>query len=96
NEMPAGAIQVLVGQDVFGLPVADVINLADERARLEREKKKLDDEITKIDKKLANEKFLSQAPEKVVAEQRERKIDAEGKREKIAQSLSRLETLQAS
>ncbi len=87
---PAGAVQVVVGEATVALPLADVIDLAAERARLEREIGKMDDEIGKISGKLANENFTSRAPEHVVEEQRERKAEAEETRTRLSEALERL------
>ena len=52
---------------------------------------KIASEVAKFEKKLANESFLAKAPEAVVAEQRERKADAEAQQAKVAEALKRLE-----
>jgi len=90
DSVPVGAVQTVVGDATLALPIADVVDLAAERARLEKELKKISDEIGKIDAKLANEKFLSRAPEHVVEEQRERRSEAEEARAKLTDALSRL------
>ena len=61
------------------------------RKRLKREIDKVGSEIRQLDAKLANEKFVSRAPEHVVEEQRERKSEAEATAAKLAQALKRLE-----
>ena len=86
----SGAIQTVLGEATLGLSLADVIDLDAERARLEKEIAKQTTEITKIDKKLANAAFLAKAPEEVVAENRERRADAEGVRDKLQSALDRL------
>ena len=87
---PAGSVQTVAGDATLALPIADVVDLAAERARLERELKKISDEIGKLDAKLANEKFIARAPEHVVEEQRERRSEAEQARGKLSDALSRL------
>ena len=72
----SGAVQIVVGEATFSLPVAEFIDLAAERARLEKERDKVAKEIAKLDGKLSNEKFLAKAPEEVVAEQRVRLTEA--------------------
>ncbi|MEL0013353.1 MAG: valine--tRNA ligase, partial [Alphaproteobacteria bacterium] len=75
-DVPSGAVQTVINEASVILPLADVIDLEAERARLSKEIEKLDKEIIGYDKKLANENFTSRAPEEVVEEQRERRADA--------------------
>jgi valyl-tRNA synthetase len=73
-DMPlAGAVQVLCGEATLSLPLAGVIDLKAERARLGREADKIRKEIARIDGKLGNAQFMAKAPEEVVEEQRERR-----------------------
>ena len=51
---PKAALQIVVGEATYALPVGDVIDLKAEGARLQKEIKKLADEIGKIDAKLGN------------------------------------------
>jgi len=87
---PKGALQVVLGEATYALPVADVIDLKAERARLEKEIRKLDGEVSKIDAKLGNAQFMSKAPEDVVAEQRERREDAVATTVRLRQAMERL------
>jgi len=87
---PQGALQVVVGEATYALPVGDVIDLKAEGARLAKEIKKLEDEIAKIDAKLGNTNFMARAPEEVVEEQRERREQAEQTRIRLAAALKRL------
>ena len=61
----------------FCLPLADVIDIAAERARLRKALDKLGKEAQGIRGKLANEAFVAKAPEDVVDEQRTRLEAAE-------------------
>jgi valyl-tRNA synthetase len=87
---PKSALQIVVGEATYALPVGDVIDLKAESARLEREIKKLADEIAKIDAKLGNASFVARAPEEVVEEQRERRRQAEETRARLSAALKRL------
>ena len=87
---PKGALQIVLGEATYALPVADVIDLKAERARLEKEIRKLDGEVSKIDAKLGNAQFMSKAPEDVVAEQRERRDDAVATTARLRQAMDRL------
>ena len=88
---PKAALQIVVGEATYALPVGDVIDLKAEGARLQKEIKKLADEIGKIDAKLGNANFVSRAPEEVVEEQRERRAQAEQTRARLSTALERLE-----
>jgi valyl-tRNA synthetase len=88
---PAGAVQIVLDEAVLALPLAGIIDVGAEQKRLKREIDKVGSEIRQLDAKLANEKFVSRAPEHVVEEQRERKSEAEAVAAKLEQALKRLE-----
>jgi valyl-tRNA synthetase len=87
---PRGTVQLLVRGEVVALPLAGVIDLAAERARLEKELGKIADDISRIDRKLSNADFMARAPEEVVEEQREKREEAEGRQAKVREALERL------
>jgi valyl-tRNA synthetase len=87
---PKNAIQLIVRGETAALPLEGVVDLAAERARLDKEAGKLKGEIAKIDAKLGNADFLKRAPEEVVDEQRERREDAMTRLAKIEEALARL------
>ncbi len=91
SEMPQGAIQLVVGEVTLGLPVADIIDLDKERARLQKEIQKLEKDIKQIDGKLANENFVSKAPEEVIEEQKHRKKEAQIVIKKLNSALDQLD-----
>jgi len=90
-DIPAGAVQVMIDDAVGYLPLAQVIDIAAERGRLEKELGKIQAEAAKLEKKLGNEQFLAKAPEAVVAEQRERLEAARAAADKLAAALERLQ-----
>ncbi len=65
------ATAVMDGTEIC-LPLADLIDFEKEIERLEKEKIKLQSELDRVNGKLSNEKFMSKAPENVVAEEREK------------------------
>ncbi|MCW5774127.1 MAG: valine--tRNA ligase [Rhodospirillaceae bacterium] len=89
-EAPKGAVQIVLDEATLVLPLADVIDLAQERARLDKELKRLDGEIAKIDAKLGNQSFVAKAPPEVVEEQKERREEAVAARAKLSDALTRL------
>ena len=91
DDVPSGSIQDVVGEATVVLPLADVIDLDQEKARLRKEIGRADGEIAKIDKKLSNRGFLAKAPPDVVEENRERRDEADRARAKLAEALKQLE-----
>jgi valyl-tRNA synthetase len=87
---PEGAMQLLVRGEVVALPLKGVIDLAAERTRLERELGKADADIRRVDAKLSNEKFVANAPEELVEEEKEKREAALERKAKILEALERL------
>jgi len=90
NTIPEKALQIVVGDVLAILPLADIIDIDQEVTRLEKEMAKAQGEIKKIDGKLSNAQFLSKAPEHVIAEQRSRRAEAVAMAEKLGDAMSRL------
>jgi valyl-tRNA synthetase len=93
DAVPEGAIQIVVDEATAALPVGDFIDVSQEVERLQKEQSKIDGEIGKIEKKLANDNFVSKAPPEVVEEQRERLADYQLSRDKLSDALERLSAL---
>ncbi|WP_117195634.1 valine--tRNA ligase [Rhizobium terrae] len=74
---PKGAAQIVVGEATACLPLGNLIDLAAERARIEKTVGKTESEMDRIGKKLANEKFIANADPEVVAAERERFAELE-------------------
>ncbi|MEM9010231.1 MAG: valine--tRNA ligase [Pseudomonadota bacterium] len=87
---PPGAVALPLDGATAHLPIADVIDIGQERARLEKARAKVEKEIGGLGAKLANPKFIANAPEDVVAENRDRLAAAEGEAAKLAAALDRL------
>ena len=77
------------GVDI-GLPLADILDLDAERARLEKTMARVDDEISKISRKLDNPGFVAKAPPEVVEENRRRLDEENSRRSAIEAALARL------
>jgi valyl-tRNA synthetase len=67
-----------------------VIDVAKERARLEKDLKKAQDEIARFEAKLGNEQFVAKAPAEVLAEQREKLADARALAARLSDAIGRL------
>lgn len=89
-EAPAGAVQLVVRGETAALPLAGVIDMDAEAARLSKELAKASDDIARVDAKLNNRDFLARAKEEVIEEQRERREAAEARAAKIREALARL------
>ena len=91
-EAPARSVQLPIRGSLAALPLEGIIDFTAETVRLEKEISKLWSEDAKIKAKLDNADFMRRAPDDVVAEQRERLAEAEGRRAKLETALSRLGT----
>ncbi|HEY8253284.1 MAG TPA: hypothetical protein VIG39_01515, partial [Rhizomicrobium sp.] len=88
--IPKGSAQFVLGEAVVALPLGDVIDFAKERARLEKDLKKAQDEIARFDAKLSNEQFVAKAPEEVLTEQREKRAEAAALAARLTDAIARL------
>jgi valyl-tRNA synthetase len=88
---PQGSVQLLIRGEVAALPLKGVIDFAAERARLDKEMKKAESDIQRVDAKLNNPKFVANADEDVVEGEREKREEAVGRRQKIVEALERLQ-----
>ncbi|MEE2981231.1 MAG: valine--tRNA ligase [Pseudomonadota bacterium] len=87
---PQGSARIVVGEATYTLPLAEVIDVSQEAARLTKQVAKLDGEVAKIDAKLGNKKFTSRAPEHVIDEQHERRTTAIETRDRVSAALEQL------
>ena len=85
-----GAIQFVLDEATVFVSVADFIDVAAEQARLDKELAKQQSEIERFEKKLANEKFVANAPEAVVEAEREKLADAQVALAKLTEARERL------
>jgi valyl-tRNA synthetase len=95
DRAPEGAVQILVRGEVAALPLKGVIDFAAERARLAKEIAKADADIKRVDTKLCNEKFVANAPEELVEEEKEKREAAVARKTKIQEALERLQNVEA-
>ena len=90
TEAPKGSAQIVVGEATACLPLGDLIDIEAEAARLRKEIAKVDGEIARIDKKLANEKFVANAPEEIVEAEREKRAEFAAQGDKLQVALGRV------
>ena len=91
-EAPAAAAQVVGDMKVL-VPLAGVVDLGVERARVDKERGKTRRELAGVEAKLANPNFLAKAPAAVVAKQRGRGEALRKRAAALAEQLRQLEAL---
>ena len=91
-EVDGAAVAPLADTKVY-LPLAGLVNVAEELARLEKNIARLDKEIAKNEGKLGNPKFRDNAPEDVVAKVEAELDEARLKRDEMAAGVARLQAL---
>jgi valyl-tRNA synthetase len=92
-EFPKGCVTIAVPGAQFGLPLADVIDVAEEKARLEKTLQKLAKEIGGMAGRLNNAKFVASAPEEVVEETRQNLAERQEEEAALKAALARLAEL---
>ncbi|MGN7476788.1 valine--tRNA ligase [Solibacillus silvestris] len=92
-EAPAQAMSAVVsGAEIF-MPLAGLINIEEEIARLEKELDKWAKEVKLVSGKLSNERFVSKAPEALVAAEREKLADYEEKFATVEKRIAELKNM---
>ena len=92
-EAPSDAVtSVITGAEIY-LPLAGLINIEDEIARLEKEAEKLQQEVDRVEKKLSNEKFVAKAPAAVVEAERAKGTDYQAQREAVLERIATLKKI---
>ncbi|MFT7165075.1 MAG: valyl-tRNA synthetase, partial [Flavobacterium sp.] len=90
SEKVDGALSYRVNSNEYFIPIAGNINVEEEIAKLTTELNYTKGFLKSVQSKLANEKFVAGAPEKVLANERQKESDALAKIETIEQSLAGL------
>ncbi|HUW80031.1 MAG TPA: class I tRNA ligase family protein, partial [Acidocella sp.] len=90
GEVPRGSAQAVLGEATIVLPLADIIDLDAERARLAATRAKAVAELQKVEQKLANADFVSRAPEAILDEHRERQINFSAEIQRLDAALQRI------
>jgi valyl-tRNA synthetase len=80
---------IVTGAELY-LPLAGLIDIEQEIARLEKELAHLNAEVARVEKKLANESFVAKAPPHIVEEERAKERDYREKRDKVLARLAEL------
>ncbi|MBP1046448.1 valine--tRNA ligase [Enterococcus sp. BWM-S5] len=83
---------ILTGVEIY-LPLAGLINIEEEVARLEKELGKWDQEVKRVQGKLSNERFVSNAPDDVVQAEKEKEKDYLEKQKTVRERIEQLRTI---
>ena len=94
TEKDATASAFMVGTDEYAVPLGSMIDIAAEIEKQEAQLKHLEGFLQGVLKKLANERFVANAPEAVVAMERKKQKDAEEKIAALKENLAALRTQQ--
>ncbi|MEM9249907.1 MAG: valine--tRNA ligase [Pseudomonadota bacterium] len=90
DALPKGAVTISARGGTLGLPIADIIDVSAEKARLEKSLAKLDKEVNGLQRRLDNPKFAESAPSEVVEETRQNLSAREGEAARLREALARL------
>lgn len=80
---------VIPGAQIF-VPLTELVNVDDEIAKMEKEEKRLEDEVARAEKKLANKGFVDHAPAAVVDKEKAKKADYESQLAGVRQRIQEL------
>ena len=81
--------QVISNGIQIHLPLAGMVDLAQEKTRLEKEIAEAEKQLTNLDGRLANEKYISSAPANLVASTKQQRAETAEKIEKLKEELSK-------
>jgi valyl-tRNA synthetase len=90
NTQPTGATGLLVGSTELFIPMSGMVDVEKEREAILKEIAYFEGFIASVDKKLSNEKFVSNAKPEVVEIERKKKADAEAKIKALKEALKNL------
>jgi len=93
GSIPEEAVTAVIDGAVIYLPLAGLVDVQQELARLRKELQKLDKEVERVQKKLANPQFVERAPASVVEEERDKERAYVSQREQVRERLAVLERL---
>ena len=90
GDVPAGSAQAVLDEATIVLPLAGLIDLDAERARLTRDREKAAKEADTVERKLANAEFVARAKPEVVEENRERLAAAQAEAARLDAAMARM------
>jgi len=92
DEAPASATALVGGLEVL-IPMAGLIDVEAELARISKQLEKAEKGLAQVEKKLANEKFVNNAPEAVLAKEKEKLVEYSEAKAKLLEQKEKIESL---
>ena len=93
GEDPPPSATALLGRMKIFVPMAGLIDVAAERARLTKNRDRVSNGLKRVEGKLANEKFCTNAPAAVIAKEQQKCADMQQEISQIDEQLARLDAL---
>lgn len=78
-DVPKLSMSAVITDATIYVPLAELVDLNEEKARVQKDVDKFESEVARSDKKLANQKFVANAPDTVVNEERTKQADYQSK-----------------
>jgi valyl-tRNA synthetase len=82
-----GDIQIIVNDEIFYLSLKGIIDLKEESNRLKKNLLKINKEIEKVSNKLNSSKFIENAPQNIITEQKDRLQEYMSSKSKIEDAI---------
>ena len=90
GDVPKGSAQAVINEATVILPLAELIDLDSERARLKTAQAKAAAELAKVEQKLGNADFVARAPAAIIAENQERRETFQSEIARLSAALERI------
>ena len=89
NKISESATSVVRGMELY-IPLKGLVDLEKEKMQLMKRKIKIEDLLKGIDRKLSNENFINNAPEKIIKGEKEKELSLKDELTKINSNISML------
>jgi valyl-tRNA synthetase len=92
-QKPQGAVAAVIdGAEIF-LPLAGLVDFSEEKKRLEKEIKKVLDDLAFINKKLSNRDYLGRAPQEIIEKEKTRVAGLKEREVRLRDNIDRIARL---
>ena len=89
--IPDNAVSLVTGMGDIYIPLEDLVDIDMEIERLKKEKERLEAELKRVNGKLANKAFIEKAPERIVQEERDKKVKYQQMYDRVMERLKALQ-----